>query len=171
MIGLVWLALAVFSYCKGYSAFRTSGPGMTGAWAVCSAISIFCLIRRIRNMSYLTMRIEKIDQLSGEGFEQYLTAQFRRLGYRVSQTGASHDYGADLLLKKHGKTIVVQAKRYENNVGLSAVQQAVGAVAYYQADQAMVVTNRYFTKSAVNLARQNDVELWDRNEIRRRFRI
>ena len=70
--------------------------------------------------------------------------------------------GADLILRRRGEKIVVQAKRYEKNVGIAAVQEAVGSVAYYDADRAMVVTNSGFTKSARNLARQNEVELWGR---------
>ena len=86
-------------------------------------------------------------------------------------TDYSHDYGADLIVKKRGEKIVVQAKRYEKNVGIAAVQEAVGSVAYYDADRAMVVTNSNFTKSARNLAKQNEVELWGREEIQKKFRI
>ena len=80
-------------------------------------------------------------------------------------------YGADLIVRKRGEKIVVQAKRYEKNVGIAAVQEAVGSVAYYDADRAMVVTNSGFTKSARNLARQNDVELWGRYDIQKKFKI
>ena len=86
-------------------------------------------------------------------------------------TESSHDYGADLVVKKRGEKIVVQAKRYEKNVGIAAVQEAVGSIAYYDADRAMVVTNSGFTQSARNLARQNDVELWGRYDIQEKFKI
>ena len=117
------------------------------------------------------MSMRRIDRLSGEAFEAFLSVQFKRLGYRVAFTGASHDYGADLILRRRGKCIVVQAKRYDRNIGIGAVQQAAASVAYYDADQAMVVTNRYFTRSAWALAKQNDVILWTREDLKRRFRI
>ena len=82
---------------------------------------------------------ENIDKLNGRAFERYLTVQFRHLGYHVTLTSYSHDYGADLVLRKWGKKIVVQAKRYERNVGIAAVQEVVGSIAYYKADRAMVV--------------------------------
>ena len=115
--------------------------------------------------------MKKVDKLSGRAFEKYLRIQFRHLGYRVKLTESSHDYGADLVVKKRGEKIVVQAKRYEKNVGIAAVQEAVGSIAYYDADRAMVVTNSGFTQSARNLARQNDVELWGRYDIQEKFKI
>ena len=119
----------------------------------------------------LAMSMKKIDKPSGKAFEEYLTVQFRKMGYRVRMTEGSHDYGADLILKKRKTCIVVQAKRYEKNIGISAIQGVVGSIAYYGADRAMVVTNRYFTKSTQNLAKQNGVELWNREVIRKKFHI
>ncbi|HEY9569713.1 MAG TPA: restriction endonuclease, partial [Metalysinibacillus sp.] len=78
---------------------------------------------------------------------------------------ASGDYGADLILHKDGQKIVVQAKRYKNNVGIRAVQEIIPAVAYYKADVAWVVTNSYLTKQAQNLADSNDVVIIDREEL------
>ena len=117
------------------------------------------------------MKMKNIDKLNGRAFEHYLTVQFRHLGYHVTLTSYSHDYGADLVLRKWGKKIVVQAKRYERNVGIAAVQEVVGSIAYYKADRAMVVTNSNFTKSARDLAKRNEVELWGRKEMQKKFHI
>lgn len=167
----VFLAVAVFAYYKGFQSYQAAWPGPTGAWAVLSAFCMVSFVRRFRYVHYLHMSLARLDELSGKAFEQYLEAQFKHMGYRVERTDDSYDYGADLLLKKRGETIVVQAKRYDRNVGLSAVQEALGAVAYYGADRAMVVTNSGFTKSARNLARMNEVELWDRGDLIKRFSI
>ena len=163
--------IAGILYYLGYCAYAGGRIAVTVCCAFACAGFLLHALRNLRRSRFLGMSMKKIDRLSGDAFEQYLCVQFRRLGYRVRITDASHDYGADLILKKRGKCIVVQAKRYDRNIGIIAVQEAAGAVAFYQADQAMVVTNRYFTKSAWNLARQNDVILWGRDEIRRRFRI
>lgn len=45
------------------------------------------------------------------------------------------------------------------------MQEVVSAIRYYQADKGMVVTNNYFTKYAYNLARSNEIELWDRKSL------
>ena len=158
-------------YYLGYTAYCGDHVIITVLCTLICAAFLLSFLRRIWRGRYLNMSMGKIDRLSGEAFEEYLYVQFKRLGYRVRFTEASHDYGADLILKKRGKRIVVQAKRYDKNVGLAAVQEVVGSVAYYEADRAMVVTNSGFTKSARSLARQNEVELWDREEIRKRFHI
>ena len=72
---------------------------------------------------------------------------------------------ADLILKKDGEKIVVQAKRYSNKVGIEAVQQIIGAKEYYKATKGMVVTNSFFTPNAVKLASSSNIELWDRNKL------
>ena len=47
------------------------------------------------------------------------------------------------------------------------MQEIVAAKNYYDADKAMLVTNSSFTKSAVELAFSNDVELWDGRKLKR----
>lgn len=106
-----------------------------------------------------------IDNLSGIEFEEYLMKLFENLGYNVCITPASNDYGADLVISKNNDRTVVQAKRYNSSVGVSAIQEVVSSKSYYQANKCMVVTNNYFTPNAVELAKVNDVELWDRDKL------
>ena len=109
--------------------------------------------------------MHEIDIMDGEEFEKYLELGFRKLGYAVKLTPKSKDYGADLILYKNGVTIAVQAKREERPVGISAVQQITSAIKHYNADKGMVITNNYFTSYAYNLARSNEIQLWDRNKL------
>lgn len=106
-----------------------------------------------------------IDCMSGLDFEKYLKNLFVKLKYSTELTPASGDQGADLIIYKHNKKIVVQAKCYSSFVTNKAIQEVVAAIKYYHADYAMVVTNSYFTKSAIELAEVNNVELWDRNKL------
>lgn len=168
---LLELLLAIAMYAAGYLYYCSGNIAYTACLSIGSATFFLLFIRTLWRNRYVNMSMKRIDTLSGAAFEQYLIVQFRKLGYRAKITEASHDYGADLIMKKGREKIVVQAKRYERNIGISAVQEAAAAVAYYEADRAMVVTNRYFTKSAWNLARQNEVELWGRDEIRKKFHI
>ncbi len=115
------------------------------------------------------MKIDKVDEMRGEEFEEWIAAHFKRRGYKVTMTAKSHDYGADLLLYKRGHLTVVQAKRYDGNVGVAAVQQACASMRYYEADDCMVVTNSYFTEPAIDLANKNEVELWDRDDLVEQF--
>lgn len=108
-----------------------------------------------------------IDRMDGFQFEVYLKALCKELGYRSSVTDGSHDFGADLIMKKDGKKVVIQAKRYgyKNRVSLDAVQQVYAAKPYYKADECYVMTNSLFTKSAKQLAKACDVKLYDRYEL------
>ena len=142
MITGILAVMALAAYGKGYFLFvRGEGEECVFYTLLCAAALVW-LVRRLVNGRYLRMSMRKVDRLNGRAFEKYLCAQFRHLGYRVTLTDYSHDYGADLILRRRGEKIVVQAKRYERNVGIAAVQEAVGSVAYYDADRAMVVTNR-----------------------------
>ena len=103
--------------------------------------------------------------MSGEQFEEYLKYNFEQFGYKVSLTPKTGDYGADLICKKNGQILIIQAKRYKDKVRNSAIQEIVAAKAYYKADKCMVVTNSYFSEPAKELAKANDVELWDRDSL------
>lgn len=109
--------------------------------------------------------INYIDSLSGIEFENILKLLFSQMGYSVKLTKASGDQGADLLLSKSGIEKIVQAKCYHDKVSNTAVQEAVAAKAYYKYPQATVVTNNYFTQGAKDLAKANNVELIDRDQL------
>jgi len=103
-----------------------------------------------------------INSLSGYEFESLLEKIFKTMNYHVILTPKTQDQGADLIMERDNQRTVVQAKCYKNqNVGNGAVQEIVAAKKYYQADRALVVTNSFFTSSAIELAEINNVELWD----------
>lgn len=137
---------------------------VTFAAMVLIFIYIFVKHRNIRK-KYLLSGIDLVDTFKGEEFEKFLLAHFQNLGYRGDTTPKSHDYGADLVLCKDNKKTVVQAKRWSSKVGIEAIQQIIGAKAYYKANNSIVITNNYFTSSAINLAESSDVELWDRKKL------
>jgi restriction system protein len=126
---------------------------------------IAVLIKSIRYKSGLPVDIREVDNMDGFAFEHFLKPVFERQGYVAKVTQGSGDYGADLILRKGRKKYVVQAKRYGSNIGVSAVQQVVAAVNYYNAHGAIVVTNQYFTPAAVELAKVNRVKLVDRDSL------
>lgn len=109
--------------------------------------------------------IDQIDSMDGKTFEKYLEVLFEKLGYRVERTQYIGDYGADLVTIKDGVKTIIQAKRFKGKVNVKAVQEAVAAKGYYGCSKAMVVTNSYYTKPAIELAKANNVQLWNRNDL------
>ncbi|SDI50212.1 restriction endonuclease [Desulfosporosinus hippei] len=109
--------------------------------------------------------INTIDGMEGIEFEERLEILLSDLGYKVKRTPIN-DFGADLIIDKYkGMRTVVQAKRYNKPVGLKAIQEVIGSMAYYNACHAIVVTNQSFTRQAEQLALKNKVELWERDKL------
>lgn len=103
--------------------------------------------------------ISQINSFTGEEFERYLKNLFEQMGYRVSLTKKSKDYGVDLILEKHKKQTIVQAKCYSHTVGISAIQEIISARKHYNIFDAIVITNNTFSKEAQLLADENKVML------------
>lgn len=128
----------------------------------------FQMLQRYKRESKLAKSgIKDIDKMDGFQFEEYLKVLFKKLGYRSWVTKKSGDFGVDLLLKSENRTIAIQAKRYgfKNKVSLKAVQEVYAGGTYYLADERWVVTNAFFTKSALELAKACNVRLVNRHEL------
>jgi restriction system protein len=138
-----------------------------GVAIVAFAVVIATLI--IRKMNYMDKLrrsgIGDIDKMDGRQFEIYLGELFKKHGYEVRVTQSAGDFGADLVIAKGGKKIVVQAKRYSKNVGIKAVQEAQAAIAHYGASEAWVVSNNDYTDAAKDLAKSNNVKLISRDQL------
>lgn len=159
------LIIAIIGYGGWY--YTKSTNGIIGAIVLFLILVVsFKIWRGTRGYARLRKAgIKEIDAMTGEEFEQYLGHLFKKRGFKISYTKASGDFGADLILEDREDIIVVQAKRYSGSVGVKAVQEIVGALKMYDATQAWVVTNSYFTKQAETLAMTNEVYLIDRDEL------
>jgi len=134
---------------------------------LCERIYFSILVKRLRvtleefdPSSFVT--VFTVDAMDGYEFEDFLVRLFSGIGYDVQSTKRARDQGADLFVSKFGEKTVIQAKNYSENVGNAAVQQVLAAKTFYGCDRAMVVTNRFFTASAKELAESAGVKLVDR---------
>jgi len=105
---------------------------------------------------------QDIDQMEGLEFERWLGELFKRQGYKVQNTPGSNDYGADLILEKFGKKIVIQAKRYNGTVPNSAIQEAHTAKQYFDCDEAWIVTQSKLSRNSIAMAQKLKVKVIDR---------
>ena len=113
--------------------------------------------------------IERIDRMTGEQFEIFMEDYFRKQGFKVTRTPLSGDYGIDLIIENDFSKIGVQAKRYSEKVSLSAVQEVIGGLRHYGLSSGMVVTNSTFQASAIQLAKDNNITLWNREVLVRKL--
>jgi restriction system protein len=149
-----------------WNAFMPFVPSLAATVALLVLIAVAGIVIRMRrDRVFHGATLSSIDGMDGRQFEEFLAVLFVHLGYRVQHVGMSHDFGADLVLTSPRKRIVVQAKRYNGNVGIGAVQEALGAVQYYRGTRGMVVASSGFTESARELAARSGVELWDRQRL------
>lgn len=107
--------------------------------------------------------IQDVDLMSGADFERLVAEIFTKMGYRAEVTKLSGDYGVDVIAEKDGTKIGVQAKCYSGSVSNSAIQEIVAGMKYYNCHKGVVVTNSKFTKAAIELAKSNEIRLWDRD--------
>jgi HJR/Mrr/RecB family endonuclease len=140
--------------------------------AIFAVIVILCLYRKKGQQEAheyeFQGRCVDFDSLDGHQFEEFCADILKKNKYfNVKVTKASGDYGADIIAYKHGKKYVIQCKCYSKNVGNKAVQEVYSGKSFYKADIAVVMTNSFFTKSAIETAKRNDVYLWDRNSLQR----
>ena len=117
------------------------------------------------------LTIDGIDLMTGVEFEAFIADMFSRMNYRTQITKATGDQGIDVIAENDEMKIGIQAKCYSGNVGNAAIQEVVGGKKYYHVTHLLVVTNNYFTESAIRLAQANNVILWDRNILKEKLMI
>ena len=149
---------------------------LTLLWLVCSATwwakqgtrqeaALLQLAAQRREVAYRAAGLDRIDAMSGVDFEQYVAAVFRGLGYEVSTTKATGDFGVDIVATKNRIRTAVQCKRQGIPVGGAAVQQVVAGAAMHNCSSTAVISNRSFTRAAQQLARVHSCLLIHRAEL------
>ncbi len=104
------------------------------------------------------------DNMEGHDFEYFCADLLKKNGFsNVKVTKGSGDQGIDILAAKDGIKYGIQCKCYSSDIGNKAVQEAFSGKTFYHCHVASVLTNRYFTASAKELAESNGVLLWDRD--------
>ncbi len=113
------------------------------------------------------LQISNLDNLSGRSFENYAAWLLRKNGFtQVKVTKQSGDYGADILATdSSGNSCCVQCKRVSSNVGIKAIQEVHTAKQYYHCQVAIVMTNQFFTRQAIETANTCGVRLINREEL------
>ncbi|WP_419872924.1 restriction endonuclease [Candidatus Pristimantibacillus sp. PTI5] len=120
------------------------------------------------NYDLKAINISDIDKMEdGSEFEMYLYRLFLELGYQgVYKTVGARDFGADVIFTdREGIRTVVQAKRYTDSVGISAVQEVFSCMRYYKAKKAIVIASAKYTDPCETLAGINHVKLLDRDDL------
>ena len=106
---------------------------------------------------------------AGSDLEELIVRLYDAMGYASKRIGGAGDQGGDVIASKNGENVLIQAKSYTVAVNNSSVQQAHTALAFHGCSRAVVITTSTFTSSAYELARANNVELFDGELLKRKL--
>jgi HJR/Mrr/RecB family endonuclease len=115
--------------------------------------------------------IHDVDFMTGSEFEYFIFNLFKSFGYQTFLTKGSGDQGIDVLVEKNRIKIGIQTKCYSGAVSNKAIQEVVAGMKYYKVDKGMVITNNIFTQSAMDLAKVNDIIVWDRSILIKKIEV
>ncbi|MEI9901007.1 MAG: restriction endonuclease [Hyphomicrobium sp.] len=108
-------------------------------------------------------------ELSPSEFESLITNLFQKMGLETKLTQASRDGGVDCVAFDPrpvlGGKVVVQAKRYKNTVGVSAVRDLYGTLMNEGASKGILVTTSGYGSAAFNFANGKPLELFSGGEL------
>lgn len=115
-------------------------------------------------LSGLESRPNLLD-LSPTEFESLIQNLFSAMGLDTKQTQASRDGGVDAVAYDDrpvlGGKVIIQAKRYKNTVGVSAVRDLFGAVMNEGASKGILVTTSGYGSASFEFAKNKPLELLD----------
>jgi SNF2 family DNA or RNA helicase len=117
--------------------------------------------------------LDEVDCLEPEAFEAWVGQRGKRFGLSHRPTPRSHDGGADLILTHpgSGREAIVQCKHRgnpDNEMGTEPVKDLLRAQGHYNKPEVLLVavTNAgKYSNTAINLAKENQINLIARNEL------
>lgn len=107
-------------------------------------------------------KLEQLENLTPEEFEDFTGEVFEALGYEVERTGGSGDNGADLKMSRGPAQFVVQCKYFKKGlVGSPDLQKFLGTIHQTGSQKGFFVTTSSFSLSAEKFAASQPIELID----------
>jgi restriction system protein len=144
----------------------TTGMYAPLAWlflAICwlGALLSYLATRKRKRLLATQTGLDSLRAMSWREFEMLVGEAFRRQGYAVEETGlGGADGGVDLILRKAGRTELVQCKQWRREqISVSVVREMWGLAHHHRADAVKIVCVGEFTRDAVGFAEGKPIEL------------
>ena len=123
----------------------------------------FWFARSRRRLVDSQTSLESLRQTPWKQLEFLVAEAYRRQGYAVEYSlGRGADGGVDLILRRDGRTALVQCKQWKTySVGASVIREMFGVLTAEQTDEVIVVTSGDFTREARSFAQGKPIQLLD----------
>jgi flagellar biosynthesis GTPase FlhF len=106
--------------------------------------------------------------MNGQAFERATGEALQRLGWTVSYTPRTGDFGADIIAHCGPKKLVVQCKDYASAIaGFDALKEVHFARSHYKADEALIVSKKGFSRPVRAAAGAQNVGLLTLADLKR----
>ena len=115
--------------------------------------------RQVALLAQQRKREQYWESLGGIEFERELGKLYGARGYQVEFTPVSGDQGVDLILRKNGKTTVIQCKAQKRPASPNVIRDLYGSMLHHKADNAILACTGGFSGNVVKFARGKPIEL------------
>lgn len=112
-------------------------------------------------------KLDKLMELDGFEFENYICNLFKELGFDAELTRSTGDGGKDLFIYKENFFAIAECKRFgqKNKVGRPMVQKLHSAILDCNANKGFLITTSEFTKPAKDYVLDKPITLIDGNSL------
>jgi restriction system protein len=111
------------------------------------------------------LSVETLKKIEWYSFELFCKIYYENIGYRVIKTKAGADGGIDLILYQadsESSYALVQCKaRMDRDIGVNYVRELLGVMTAEKVEKGILITNSYFTKEAIEFAKNHSIEMID----------
>lgn len=114
-------------------------------------------------------KFNEIGKMGKTQFVIYMCKLFSLKGYEVTYTPVADNHNVDLIVKRDGVTRAVGCLLANKVMCEEDVKPVYDGASFYNVDGVAVVTNMYFDRTALNLAKSRKITLIDRNILVEQF--
>jgi restriction system protein len=165
--GIPWyLANSGSDLATAFGKGLAGGPILVFSWlalVMCWLAACMSFFRqRQRALLFDTQaRHLELSALNWRDFERLVAEWFHRQGFQVEESGGGGpDGGLDLILRKDGRTEIVQCKHWRRRqVSVTTVREMWGLLAHHKADAVWIVCTGTFTPDAAAFAAGKPIRL------------
>ncbi|MNE27120.1 Restriction endonuclease [compost metagenome] len=139
---------------------KVTGKNLGFRISKCTRVGVYCeLIEKIIGFGKEVHVSTQSTHLKGIEFELEVARSYMWLGYEITMTKASGDFGVDVVAVSNSEKIGIQCKNLSSPVGVDAIMQVSAGARFYDCTKCCVITTQGYTEPAIEMANKLGVEI------------